>query len=168
MSAGLSETKTPLVGKLFSSITNLPKSAGSDLSKLSGRVTAKLSGSAKGVATSVVGVTDAATGIVGVGTATAGRLTEALGRGADNVLPLVGEAGRVVNDGVSALSTGAFDGLPGFQVKVSVFSSQVGGGTAFLLKMRSHCRLVFVFEVVFLPFNWCVLLKKYRNSNCIY
>lgn len=81
------------------------------MSELSERVTAKVAGSAKDVAA--------------VGATAAGGLSDALRHGSSTMLPRVAEAGRVVSDGVSALTKSAVDGLPGVKDQASVMSSQV-------------------------------------------
>lgn len=116
ISAGLGDTAAPLADKLSTGVSKLPEAGrkvGSDLSELSGRVSAKVADSAKRAGT--------------VGASAAGGLSGALRFGSDTILPRVGEAGRVVNDGVSALSKIAVDRLPGVKDQASVMSSQVSG-----------------------------------------
>ena len=134
LSAEVGNTAAPIADKLSTGVSSLPEvslsagsSAGSRLSQLSGSLAATLSASVRSVAVQVGTVKDSVTGVTAdLGSTAAERFTGALGRGAEKVLPAVGEARRVVEDGASTLSKAAAGGLPVVQEQTSALSSQVG------------------------------------------
>lgn len=134
LSAEVRDTAAPIANKLSTGLSSLQEvsrsagsPAGSRLSQLTGRLTAKLAASGRSVAVQMGTVKDGVKGVTtDLGSTAAGRLAGALGRGADKILPAVGEAGRIVKDGASTLSKAASGSLPVVQEQTSALSSQIG------------------------------------------
>lgn len=77
---------------------------------------------------------DTAANAVGVGAVTAEKLSEAIGRGGEKLVLSAEGAGRVVKDGILAVSKSATEGLPAVQNRIFVLSSQVGFEQLFSLQ----------------------------------